>query len=286
MQSFAPRCQALADPYFRNLANVEREPSAQPVTKMEFEFERRRITKEDVRELIYREILEYHPKMLKEFLEGTESTGFMYPRYWSSQFSHESAVGISLSTGMTRDQSQASFVVQGLVKYVRACVHEYLLEQKSVFNPRVMHHHDLRVLTFLGLTPEGPHLQVWCLKSLTQQFNFTPFFYHAGPLDTDIHANTHRHSYWNLIFCLCLTPFHLVSQENYRLFRIAFSNSKNPGGRQAALVLVLKFCTHGFQSNASLCVHAQGVWMRTCCCWQITLAYRYVFVYILLGGFE
>lgn len=78
---FAPRCQALADPYFRSLANVEREPSAQPVTKMEFEFERRRITKEDVRELIYREILEYHPNMLKEFLEGTESTGFMYPRY-------------------------------------------------------------------------------------------------------------------------------------------------------------------------------------------------------------
>ncbi|ONK78227.1 uncharacterized protein A4U43_C02F15940 [Asparagus officinalis] len=72
--------EALADPYFRNIAKVEREPSAQPVTKMEFEFERRRITKEDVRELIYREILEYHPKLLKEFLEGSESTGFMYPR--------------------------------------------------------------------------------------------------------------------------------------------------------------------------------------------------------------
>ncbi|PIN08519.1 Mitogen-activated protein kinase [Handroanthus impetiginosus] len=71
--------EALADPYFRNLARVEREPSAQPVTKMEFEFERRRITKEDVRELIYREILEYHPKMLKEHLEGAEPTSFMYP---------------------------------------------------------------------------------------------------------------------------------------------------------------------------------------------------------------
>eukprot|EP00262_Sarcandra_glabra_P007582 TRINITY_DN20473_c0_g1_i1.p1 TRINITY_DN20473_c0_g1~~TRINITY_DN20473_c0_g1_i1.p1 ORF type:complete len:562 (+),score=98.76 TRINITY_DN20473_c0_g1_i1:173-1858(+) len=71
--------EALADPYFRSLAKVEREPSSQPVTKMEFEFERRRITKEDVRELIYREILEYHPKMLKEYIEGTDSTGFMYP---------------------------------------------------------------------------------------------------------------------------------------------------------------------------------------------------------------
>ncbi|XP_059650275.1 mitogen-activated protein kinase 15-like isoform X2 [Cornus florida] len=71
--------EALADPYFKNLAKVEREPSGQPVKKMEFEFERRRITKEDVRELIYREILQYHPKMLKEYLEGSEPTGFMYP---------------------------------------------------------------------------------------------------------------------------------------------------------------------------------------------------------------
>lgn len=71
--------EALADPYFRSLAKVEREPSAQPVTKMEFEFERRRINKEDVRELIYREILEYHPKLLKEFVDGSDSTGFMYP---------------------------------------------------------------------------------------------------------------------------------------------------------------------------------------------------------------
>lgn len=53
---------------------------------MEFEFERRRITKEDVRELIYREILEYHPKMLKEYLEGSEPTGFMYPRYSHPKF--------------------------------------------------------------------------------------------------------------------------------------------------------------------------------------------------------
>ncbi|KAL3634564.1 Mitogen-activated protein kinase 16 [Castilleja foliolosa] len=71
--------EALAAPYFRNLARVEREPAAPPVTKMEFEFERRRVTKDDVRELIYREILEYHPKMLKEFLEGDEPTSFMYP---------------------------------------------------------------------------------------------------------------------------------------------------------------------------------------------------------------
>ncbi|XP_050218449.1 mitogen-activated protein kinase 15 isoform X1 [Mercurialis annua] len=83
--------EALADPYFKGLAKVEREPSAQPVTKMEFEFERRRITKEDVRELIYRESLEYHPKMLKEYLEGSEPTSFMYPSavdHFKKQFAY------------------------------------------------------------------------------------------------------------------------------------------------------------------------------------------------------
>lgn len=71
--------EALADPYFRGLANVEREALAQAITKMEFEFERRRVTKEDMRELIYREILEYNPQMLKEFMQGGDSTNFMYP---------------------------------------------------------------------------------------------------------------------------------------------------------------------------------------------------------------
>ncbi|ONM25115.1 Mitogen-activated protein kinase 16 [Zea mays] len=76
MLAFEPKDRPSAE---ENIANVDREPSAQAVTKLEFEFERRRVTKDDIRELIYREILEYHPKMLKEFIEGTESSGFMYP---------------------------------------------------------------------------------------------------------------------------------------------------------------------------------------------------------------
>ncbi|CAN0871605.1 Mitogen-activated protein kinase 17 [Linum grandiflorum] len=47
--------EALADPYFDGLANLENEPSRQPISKLEFEFERRRLTRDDVRELIYRE---------------------------------------------------------------------------------------------------------------------------------------------------------------------------------------------------------------------------------------
>eukprot|EP00850_Spirogloea_muscicola_P005326 SM000024S07788 [mRNA] locus=s24:544534:547797:+ [translate_table: standard] len=83
--------EALADPYFKGLAKVEREPAAQPITKMEFEFERRRINMDDVRELIYREILEYHPQMLKEYLNGLDHANFMYPSavdQFKRQFAH------------------------------------------------------------------------------------------------------------------------------------------------------------------------------------------------------
>lgn len=72
--------QALADPYFKGLSKAEREPSCQPISKMEFEFERRRVTKDDVRELIYREILEYHPQLRKDYVNGIERTNFLYPR--------------------------------------------------------------------------------------------------------------------------------------------------------------------------------------------------------------
>ncbi|KAK7370095.1 hypothetical protein VNO80_12150 [Phaseolus coccineus] len=83
--------EALADPYFFGLANIDREPSTQPISKLEFEFERRKLTKDDVRELIYREILEYHPQMLQEHLRGGDQTSFMYPSgvdRFKRQFAH------------------------------------------------------------------------------------------------------------------------------------------------------------------------------------------------------
>lgn len=52
--------QALSDPYFSGLANVDREPATQPISKLEFEFERRKLAKDDVRELIYREVWSYN----------------------------------------------------------------------------------------------------------------------------------------------------------------------------------------------------------------------------------
>ncbi|KAL3640734.1 Mitogen-activated protein kinase 9 [Castilleja foliolosa] len=83
--------EALRDPYFSGLANADREPVTQPISKLEFEFERRKLAKDDVRELIYREILEYHPQMLQEYLRGGEQTSFMYPSgvdRFKRQFAH------------------------------------------------------------------------------------------------------------------------------------------------------------------------------------------------------
>ncbi|KAF8716128.1 hypothetical protein HU200_026401 [Digitaria exilis] len=93
--------EALTDPYFNGLANSEREPIAQPISKLEFEFEKRKLGKDDVRELIYREILEYHPQMLEEYLRGGDQSqmSFMFPSgvdRFRRQFAHLEEVRIYL----------------------------------------------------------------------------------------------------------------------------------------------------------------------------------------------
>ncbi|KAL3813483.1 hypothetical protein ACJIZ3_014751 [Penstemon smallii] len=66
---------ALADPYFHELANVDREPLTQPISRLEFEFESIILTKDYVRELIYLEILKYHPQILQEYLRASNCIG-------------------------------------------------------------------------------------------------------------------------------------------------------------------------------------------------------------------
>ncbi|GKV15502.1 hypothetical protein SLEP1_g26289 [Rubroshorea leprosula] len=103
--------EALADPYFKGLAKVEREPSCQPITKMEFEFERRRVTKEDIKELIFREILEYHPQLLKDHMNGTERTNFLYPSaidQFRKQFAHLEENGGKNDTTIPLERKHAS----------------------------------------------------------------------------------------------------------------------------------------------------------------------------------
>ncbi|KAJ1379688.1 Protein kinase domain [Sesbania bispinosa] len=103
--------EALADPYFKGLAKIEREPSCQPITKLEFEFERRRVTKEEIRELIFREILEYHPQLLKDCTNGTETTNFLYPSavdQLKNQFAHLEETGGKSDPVMPLERKHAS----------------------------------------------------------------------------------------------------------------------------------------------------------------------------------
>ncbi|KAL8512284.1 hypothetical protein ACS0TY_018678 [Phlomoides rotata] len=83
--------EALADPYFKGLSKIEREPSCLPISKLEFEFERRKVTKENIRELIFREILKYHPQLLRDYMSGNGGTSFAYPSaigHFKKQFTY------------------------------------------------------------------------------------------------------------------------------------------------------------------------------------------------------
>ncbi|PNH04856.1 Mitogen-activated protein kinase 15 [Tetrabaena socialis] len=82
---------------------VAREPVAQPVSKLAFEFDRRKLTLEDVRDLIYREILEYHPQMLKDYISGMNRPSFNYPSALESfkrQFAHLEAGAVQCGAMM------------------------------------------------------------------------------------------------------------------------------------------------------------------------------------------
>ena len=89
--------EALADPYFAGLSQPSREPSAQPISRHAFEFERRKLNVDEVRELIYREVLEYHPQMLADYLAGgPRQPNFVYPSAvdnFKRQFAHLEAGG-------------------------------------------------------------------------------------------------------------------------------------------------------------------------------------------------
>ncbi|GER44647.1 mitogen-activated protein kinase [Striga asiatica] len=83
--------EALADPYFYGLANIKDEPSSKQISKFDFLFDKKKLTKDDMRELIYREILEYHPRMREEYVYGADEAHFMYPSgldHFKQQFVH------------------------------------------------------------------------------------------------------------------------------------------------------------------------------------------------------
>ena len=66
--------EALEDPYFDNLRDPSNEPLAEPVSKLDFEFENRNLSAQDARDLIYEEILEYHPRVKEDHLKNRKSS--------------------------------------------------------------------------------------------------------------------------------------------------------------------------------------------------------------------
>eukprot|EP00397_Hematodinium_sp_SG-2012_P038842 GEMP01042318.1.p1 GENE.GEMP01042318.1~~GEMP01042318.1.p1 ORF type:complete len:408 (+),score=101.42 GEMP01042318.1:287-1510(+) len=63
-------CEALQDAYLGDLHSLEDEPSHPPIDRAEFEFERRKITTNTLREELFREILHYHPEKQQEYLRA------------------------------------------------------------------------------------------------------------------------------------------------------------------------------------------------------------------------
>jgi serine/threonine protein kinase len=110
--------QALADPYFEGLADVTREPARRPLPKDQFEWDSRKLSREEVRELLYKEILHYHPQVKREY-EGSESrSGFDYP----SGMSDVSEQFQSLEQGGSGDSPRAFRASKSLPRH---SLHEY-----------------------------------------------------------------------------------------------------------------------------------------------------------------
>jgi hypothetical protein len=78
------------------LHNPAREPLAEPISKLEYEFEKRKLTVDEVRDLIYREVLEYHPQAKREYVTGEAASHFVFPSaidHFKRQFAHLEAGG-------------------------------------------------------------------------------------------------------------------------------------------------------------------------------------------------
>ena len=64
----------LQHPYFDGLVDVRNEPAAAPVSKLDFAFDTQKVSDEEVRKLLYEEILHYHPKKQQQYLKNHGST--------------------------------------------------------------------------------------------------------------------------------------------------------------------------------------------------------------------
>ena len=102
---------SLLDPYFTGLHNPAREPCAEPISKLDYEFEKRKLTVDEVRDLIYREVLEYHPQAKREYTAGETPANFVFPSAvdnFKRQFAYLEGGGQPMTSGAgLRRQAQS-----------------------------------------------------------------------------------------------------------------------------------------------------------------------------------
>ena len=91
--------------------NPAREPCAEPISKLDYEFEKRKLTVDEVRDLIYREVLEYHPQAKREYTAGETPANFVFPSAvdnFKRQFAYLEGGGQPMASGAgLRRQAQS-----------------------------------------------------------------------------------------------------------------------------------------------------------------------------------
>lgn len=71
--------EALSHPFLAKLHMEEDEPAREPVSPMEFEFEKYNLNREQLKDCIYEEILLYHfPEKMKEYEERLKAKQSIY----------------------------------------------------------------------------------------------------------------------------------------------------------------------------------------------------------------
>ena len=109
--------QALADPYFEGLADITREPSRRSLPKDQFEWDTRKLSREEVRELLYKEILHYHPQAKKEYEGSGSKSGYDYPSGISDVSEQFRSLEAGGSSGSPRFRASKSLPKHSLNEY-------------------------------------------------------------------------------------------------------------------------------------------------------------------------
>ncbi|QDZ20264.1 mitogen-activated protein kinase [Chloropicon primus] len=70
---------ALEEPYFKDLFKSRTEDIAKPLSKLDYGFDQKSLRESEIRDLMFREILEYHPDAKKQFMSTNSRHVYHFP---------------------------------------------------------------------------------------------------------------------------------------------------------------------------------------------------------------